>query len=255
MLPIKLSPLGKIISKKPTARDYVQNGLIAMWDGVENAGLGVHDKNATVWKDLIGNNNLIAHGNIENKNGDNYIWLGDVYYTGESNNLINTISNGNFTLELVVHSNSAPYVANANAIFVLCSSVDYNDFSQRVCVISNTGQSGYENNAFSAIQINESSWDGTRSAVRTGIGFNEDIVLEITSANKNINYYKNTSLMHNIQFGPLTSYNKVGFAIGKYLQNMVEVDLKAYCIRVYSRTLSSDEISANYAIDKVRFNL
>ena len=37
----------------PTARDYVQDGLIAMWDGIENAGWGVHDPNATVWKDLI----------------------------------------------------------------------------------------------------------------------------------------------------------------------------------------------------------
>ena len=36
----------------PTARDYVQNGLIAMWDGEWNAGLGVHDPNATTWVDL-----------------------------------------------------------------------------------------------------------------------------------------------------------------------------------------------------------
>ena len=39
----------------PTTRDYVQDGLIAMWDGIENAGLGVHDPSATVWKDLSGN--------------------------------------------------------------------------------------------------------------------------------------------------------------------------------------------------------
>ena len=33
----------------PTARDYVQTGLIAMWDGIENAGGGVHDASATRW--------------------------------------------------------------------------------------------------------------------------------------------------------------------------------------------------------------
>ena len=38
----------------PTAKDYVQDGLVAMWDGIENAGLGMHDPNATTWKDLIG---------------------------------------------------------------------------------------------------------------------------------------------------------------------------------------------------------
>ena len=37
-----------------SARDYVQDGLIAMWDGIENAGWGIHDPNATTWIDLIG---------------------------------------------------------------------------------------------------------------------------------------------------------------------------------------------------------
>ena len=41
-----------------TAKDYVQDGLIAMWDGIENAGWGVHDPNATVWKDLVGGYDL-----------------------------------------------------------------------------------------------------------------------------------------------------------------------------------------------------
>ena len=43
----------------PTARDYVQDGLIAMWDGIENAGWGVHDSSATTWKDLVGGNDLV----------------------------------------------------------------------------------------------------------------------------------------------------------------------------------------------------
>ena len=33
---------------------YVQSGLIAQWDGIDNAGTGTHDPNATVWKDLVG---------------------------------------------------------------------------------------------------------------------------------------------------------------------------------------------------------
>ena len=33
---------------------YVQDGLIACWDGIENAGTGVHDGSATVWKDVVG---------------------------------------------------------------------------------------------------------------------------------------------------------------------------------------------------------
>ena len=38
-----------------TSASYVQRGLIAQWDGIDNVGTGVHDPNATVWKDLKGN--------------------------------------------------------------------------------------------------------------------------------------------------------------------------------------------------------
>ena len=34
------------------ASAYVQSGLVAQWDGIENAGAGQHDPNATTWKNL-----------------------------------------------------------------------------------------------------------------------------------------------------------------------------------------------------------
>ena len=49
--------LQSIISYKNvsyTAADYVQDGLIALWDGIENVGWGEHDDNATSWIDLTG---------------------------------------------------------------------------------------------------------------------------------------------------------------------------------------------------------
>ena len=36
------------------ASSYIQNGLVACWDGIENAGAGTHDAGATVWKDIVG---------------------------------------------------------------------------------------------------------------------------------------------------------------------------------------------------------
>ena len=41
-----------------TSASYVQDGLIAQWDGIDNVGTGVHDPNATVWKDLAGSYDL-----------------------------------------------------------------------------------------------------------------------------------------------------------------------------------------------------
>lgn len=38
-----------------TCEDYVQDGLLCMWDGIENVGLGIHDDSALTWVDLTGN--------------------------------------------------------------------------------------------------------------------------------------------------------------------------------------------------------
>ena len=38
-----------------TSASYVQSGLIAQWDGIDNQGTGTHDPTATTWKDLVGN--------------------------------------------------------------------------------------------------------------------------------------------------------------------------------------------------------
>ena len=53
----------------PPASAYVQAGLIAQWDGIENAGVGQHDASATTWKDLkgsadvtLGDGDLICEG-------------------------------------------------------------------------------------------------------------------------------------------------------------------------------------------------
>ena len=36
-----------------TTADYVQDGLMEFWDGIDNAGNGTHNPNATVWKSLV----------------------------------------------------------------------------------------------------------------------------------------------------------------------------------------------------------
>ena len=39
------------------AFSYIQKGLVACYDGIENAGAGVPDPNATTWVDLTGHGN------------------------------------------------------------------------------------------------------------------------------------------------------------------------------------------------------
>ena len=52
--PVSLVPVFRSTTPVDTARDgYVTNGLVAWFDGVENAGFGVHDETIRVWKNLV----------------------------------------------------------------------------------------------------------------------------------------------------------------------------------------------------------
>jgi len=56
-----------------TSASYAQEGLIAQWDAIDNAGTGVHDPAATVWKDLKGSRNLTLTNGACWKNGDRLV--------------------------------------------------------------------------------------------------------------------------------------------------------------------------------------
>ena len=75
-------------AKQYTAADYIQDGLIAMYDGIENVGIGQHDNAATNWIDLVGTNSGVLAGIIEwganclHMKGSNYVILPEYNETG-----------------------------------------------------------------------------------------------------------------------------------------------------------------------------
>ena len=44
-------------------------------------------------------------------------------------------------------------------------------------------------------------------------------------------------------------------AIGTVVRRQLFVTPRIYCVRLYSRALTADEVAHNYAVDKERFNL
>lgn len=42
----------------PTAKNYIKDGLVAMWDGIENSGFSQHLSDTSVWKNLGSNGSL-----------------------------------------------------------------------------------------------------------------------------------------------------------------------------------------------------
>ena len=55
--------LGMAHATTYTSASYVQDGLVAQWDAIDNEGTGTHNPSATVWKDLKGNRDLTLQGN------------------------------------------------------------------------------------------------------------------------------------------------------------------------------------------------
>ena len=48
------APLDAIADEGKSTSDYVQDGLVAQWDGVENAGVGLHEDSPSAWVDIVG---------------------------------------------------------------------------------------------------------------------------------------------------------------------------------------------------------
>ena len=84
--PVLLVAVFKVPSQG--ARSYIHRGLVANFDGIDNAGTGMHDSSATTWVDLTGN------GNDATK-GSNASWNGTDGWTSSTDGQPMTIPEGN----------------------------------------------------------------------------------------------------------------------------------------------------------------
>ena len=201
--------------KSLTARDYVQNGLVAMWDGIENAGWGVHDPNATTWVDLCRNNELVQTSGTLTF-GDNYAYLDGSSYLSVTSPATLLSYFPNITVEIVFTALGNGGVMNFGS--KLRGWWIYNG-QWNVC---NSGLVHYTKNeiVYGAMQGGTLTWkDGVKQAVVT-------------------------------PYTSIGEYITIGY--GNFV-GMAECRINA--LRVYSRVLSDAEITMNYAVDKLRFNL
>ena len=212
--------------RSPTAKSYVQNGLIAMWDGIENAGWGVHDPETTVWKDLSGTGNDLTLMNGAHFDANSLI-------TAARNSVSALLST---TLPYATIEICAFFDASRNSSQLVCfgNSVD----AQRM-MCCDPKQIQCYNGTF-VITVSESkskrTWAATYSSAAAPY-IDGQLATGTVSANK-WDYRTGT-----FGLSGSSNYSSWNF-VGNY-----------YCVRLYSRALTAEEIAANYAIDKKRFNL
>lgn len=228
-----------LAGSKLSAKSYVQDGLVAMWDGIENAGWGLHDPNATVWKNLVGD-----------------------------------------TLDLTVNSSAARFTdrclertTNNNVPAAIFSGkpecVCIEIVSDRSGLLFNytLGSHGVVNNVRYAMHdvsgggYRVGKVNGQHKRVNTDAGYVSGASL------LTINYTAMDAYVINSVFVDGEQKNIVDDSSGEngagdfcimgrsiYTYNFGATG-KIFRVTLYSRALTADEIAANYAVDKARFNL
>ena len=247
-----------MLKQGKTARDYVQSGLVAMWDGIENAGWGVHNPSATTWKDLTGNG----------YDGDSSQYFSRYEWTANSlmrkADYINVGTGQGFDVSQAKSQQLYSAIATSSTIEIVASPTDgvsplYNWASQVFYIAGISGS-----NAILGIFLNGTSVGYATKAPNATAAKNITIspalsIADLSHASISMTT-DSTSGVCVVRLNNERATN-ISNTYTDRSENVQYVTIpnagcgKTHNIRVYSRALTASEIAANYAIDKERFNL
>ena len=225
-----------------TAASYVQNGLVGQWDGLENAGMGLHVATTNYWVDLTGNS------------GDFAVFTGVASFTDNglkkdaqgvmATNVTATVPSNVRTIEVVV--SGAPASGWVHAFFITQNqTVSVNNSSSH-----KTGYREYffDYNKFGLCTLQKPA--------------QETIAVEYSSSTAASCFYSNGATLDGSKQtnnwgsdGTATTMH-IGGRTGSKFTTSGDYTTKGYtihAIRLYSRTLSEPEIRRNATIDQIRF--
>lgn len=218
-------------NRAPTAKSYVQDGLIAMWDGNENAGWGIHTSGTARWENLVDPN---------------------CYATGDK---MSGSAAPVFDDNSAVFNKNCFYIANASRLngakfmeFVFRADSD-NYGSSYLGELSNSGI------AFTPYGVALLKSGTGNGATITG-GLSKGVVYTYS-----IDFSVLTGAVPYVN-GAAVGYSRSGnvgrmsySAIGRGGWGNWYYKGKIFCVRIYNRSITAAELAANREFDKERFNL
>ena len=225
-----------------TATSYVQDGLLAHWDGIDNAGIGVHDLSSTIWKNLAPNRLSLAEDGLDLTIGSTGSWGESYLYCDGSSNNSKPAASGstNFTFNAfeTVYENKS--TSGGSAILFSAGKLGSSSSDRRYCCIGNGYVAWTDSN-------NDASkaFDGQHV---TGMNF-------LSWSYSGYAYANGASIA-------ITSGWSAGWGLGNETKVLVGCrnEGNAYpfkgnihAIRAYSRRLSAQQVAFNYKVDEVRF--
>lgn len=233
--------LASVGKSAPTARDYVQDGLLHLVDAIENVGYGVHEQSPDFILDLVGgkkisNFDLVADdyftNHVTGSYGNGIEWDGgyvDIFGNVKTVELVLKRTNSSWGVLTNFLDNDYHYGSSGNWYLALPAasngvfdSVNWWHTYNRAEFFTSSAQIPVGSRVSIAATLD-------RKAFQNGIRL---------SAVENVTATFGGSIGRKQLFCPYNSF-------------YVEIS----ALRVYNRSLSEDEILLNYAIDKARFNL
>ena len=221
-------------AKLQTANDYIIGTETAFWDGIENVGLGLpNDMTSAVWKDLVGNNDMIlgAYGSFDGAS----LVCGGGRIAASCNNSIGILGEKqSISYVLSAEKNGCAFVAGQGPT------------KGAVCVVTD--------GINSFVQIANSSSDNVRNVIVHGVLDNpKSIVVNYESYDVVSAFVNGVKADIYYRFGGIFS-NKASFG------DRINDSSRPFTGRVFRMIMRSEHVTeeqakAEYAIDKARFGL
>ena len=245
---ISLTAVFKAPRRGLSSLSYVTPGLVALYDGKDNAGFNTHDSSATTWTDLTGNGNdgACADSSVFTWNADSW-----------------SVS-GNCKPITLGYGISAVTASDAYTIQFACTPTRTSTrecfFSQYIAGVEGIGIE--HNGAGSSGSLRFYSSKASTSVYADGNPFvaNEWVQggITATTGSKYIGFWKNGIHLKDASFvaASLSHSNKCTSIIGGEPNTGRDMAFRGTynAFRLYNRVLSADEMAVNSAIDAIRFN-
>ena len=211
-----------------TSKSYVQDGLIAQWDGIDNVlldGVRLHDANAEVWSDLTGNGNDFAVGS---------------YWGTQLDSWTDTSLKAKSCYNVPCNKSCSDYVT-----IEICAK-----HNQMYQCLFNSGDGlkkfiAVKNNSilfYNAVNMN---YDIGKAA------FFQAAAVHSPTVSSPVVYTNGvpTARISSDSWGD----NTAGTCLGRGVDSRYQFTGEYYAIRLYNRALTPEELAKNAKIDAVRF--
>ena len=232
----------RAILPPPTARDYVQDGLLALWDGID------HGNDPLIWRDLSGN----GYDATQRVANAGWSWGNNAY--------IGTANNGHGFRTPIAIANALREHIDGHTIEIVylpSNSSRQTIFGQyKVAEHKNGGlnieysphQPGWFRVYYSSSpDFNTPAWKETQSRLTCAVVCDEN----------DLRLYENgvhTSTAAKPGVGTI-GYSKPFIIGGENERSNMSIVGELFCVRVYSRALTEEELKHHVKIDNERFNL